>query len=118
VYEELEGFARAKIRKHLQDLLEEEVTEWLGRAKGERKQNVSEQPKYRNGKARRFAAEIHPALTHAKNLPAPVRFTSGFGTAFPLMRVMDSGSIPNPRANLCICSRALSATPRQGLTIG
>jgi transposase-like protein len=38
VYEELEGFARAKIRKHLQDLLEEEVTEWLGRAKGERKQ--------------------------------------------------------------------------------
>jgi putative transposase len=44
--------------EHLQDLLEEEVTEWLGRAKGERKQNVSEQPEYRNGKARRFTMSV------------------------------------------------------------
>jgi putative transposase len=60
LYEQLEEFARAKIRKHLQDLLEQEVTEWLGREKGERKQNVSEQPGYRNGygKARRFAMSV------------------------------------------------------------
>jgi hypothetical protein len=37
LYEELEAFARAKIREHLQDLLEQEMTEWLGREKSERK---------------------------------------------------------------------------------
>jgi transposase-like protein len=66
LYEQLEEFARAKIRKHLQDLLEQEVTEWLGREKGERKQNVSEQPGYRNGygKARRFAMSVGTLEIH------------------------------------------------------
>ena len=60
VYEELEAFARARIRQHLQDLLEQEVTEWLGRERSERKQNVREQPGYRNGygKARRFTMSV------------------------------------------------------------
>ena len=60
LYEQLEAYARGKIRKHLQDLLEEEVTEWLGRGKGERKQNVLEQAGYRNGygKPRRFTMSI------------------------------------------------------------
>jgi transposase-like protein len=55
-YEGLEGFAREKIREHLQDLLEQDVREWLGREKSERKSNPLEQPGYRNGygKARRF----------------------------------------------------------------
>ena len=55
-YEALEEFAREKIREHLQYLLEEEVTEWLGREKSERKGNAVEQPGYRNGygKRRRF----------------------------------------------------------------
>jgi putative transposase len=55
-YAGLEAFAREKIRQHLQDLLEQEVTEWLGRAKSERKTNPSEQSGYRNGygKRRRF----------------------------------------------------------------
>ena len=55
-YEALEEFAREKIRQHLQYLLEEEVTEWLGREKSERKGNALEQPGYRNGygKRRRF----------------------------------------------------------------
>lgn len=35
-YEGLEGFAWEKIREHLQDLLEQEVSEWLGREKSER----------------------------------------------------------------------------------
>lgn len=48
-YGELEEFARGKIREHLQDLLEQEVSEWLGREKGERKVNPLEQPGYRNG---------------------------------------------------------------------
>ena len=48
-YAELEQFAREKIRGHLQDLLEQEVSEWLGREKSERKMNAIEQPGYRNG---------------------------------------------------------------------
>ena len=60
LYEQLEAFARAKIRKHLQDLLEQEVTEWLGREKSERKQDAREQPGYRNGygKMRRFTMSL------------------------------------------------------------
>jgi len=59
-YAELEDFAREKIRIHLQDLLEQEVSEWLGRGKSERKVNPLEQPGYRNGygKPRRFAMSI------------------------------------------------------------
>jgi putative transposase len=56
LYSELERHIREKIRQDVQDLLEEELTEWLGRAKGERKTNPGEQPGYRNGhgKKRRF----------------------------------------------------------------
>jgi putative transposase len=60
LYEELEEFARVKIRQHLQDLLEQEVSEWLGREKSERKGNALEQPGYRNGygKKRRFTLSL------------------------------------------------------------
>jgi transposase-like protein len=51
-YGELEQFAREQIRVHLQDLLEEEVSEWLGREKSVRKVNAREQPGYRNGYGR------------------------------------------------------------------
>jgi transposase-like protein len=59
-YGELEEFARGKIREHLQDLLEQEVSEWLGREKSERKLNPLEQPGYRNGygKRRRFTMSL------------------------------------------------------------
>src|SRR5438094_4732367 len=59
-YGELEEYARGKIREHLQDLLEQEVTEWLGREKSERKGNALEQPGYRNGygKPRRFTMSL------------------------------------------------------------
>jgi transposase-like protein len=59
-YGELEEFAWGKIREHLHDLLEEEVSEWLGREKSERKVNPLEQPGYRNGygKPRRFTMSL------------------------------------------------------------
>ena len=59
-YQQLEEFARGKIQEHLQDLLEQEVSEWLGREKSERKVNVVEQPGYRNGygKRRRFTMSV------------------------------------------------------------
>jgi putative transposase len=59
-YGELEAYARERIREHLEDLLKQEVTEWLGRAKGERKSNRSEQAGYRNGygKRRRFTMSL------------------------------------------------------------
>ena len=59
-YAELEQFAREKIRGHLQDLLEQEVREWLGREKSERKVKAVEQPGYRNGygRPRRLAMSL------------------------------------------------------------
>jgi len=59
-YEALEGFAREKIREHLQELLEQEVSDWLGREKSERKVNRLEQPGYRNGygRTRRFTMSL------------------------------------------------------------
>jgi transposase-like protein len=59
-YGELEEFARGKNREHLQDLLEQEVREWLGRERSERKVNALEQPGYRNGygKRRRFTMSV------------------------------------------------------------
>lgn len=59
-YEGLEGFALEKIRGHLQDLLEQEISEWLGREKSERKVKPLEQPGYRNGygKPRRFTMSL------------------------------------------------------------
>jgi putative transposase len=66
LYDELEEFARVKIRQHLQDLLEQEVTEWLGREKSERKGNALEQPGYRNGygKKRRFTLSLGTIEIH------------------------------------------------------
>jgi transposase-like protein len=55
VWEKLEAFAREKVQEFLQALLEEEVTELLGRAKSERRppsqlgDEGGEQPVYRNG---------------------------------------------------------------------
>ena len=59
-YEGLEAFAREKIRQHLQDLLEQEVTEWLGREKSQRRVNPIEEPGYRNGygQRRRFTLSM------------------------------------------------------------
>jgi len=48
----LEAYARGQIQAWLQDLLEQEVTDFLGRAKSERKVSAVEQPGYRNGYGR------------------------------------------------------------------
>ena len=48
VWETLESYARAQVRKVIQGLLEDEITEFLGRAKSERR--VAAEPAvYRNG---------------------------------------------------------------------
>ena len=73
-YEGLEGFALEKIRGHLQDLLEQEIGEWLGREKSERKVNPMEQPGHSNGYGR------------------PRRFTMSLGTVqLQRQRVRDLG---------------------------
>ena len=56
-YEQLEEVARLHVQRFIEDLLEQEVKELLGRGKSERKENPAEQPGYRNGygKVRRFA---------------------------------------------------------------
>jgi hypothetical protein len=50
VYSELEGYARRKVQEFIQALLEEEVTEFLGRAKSKRSAATVEGVRgYRNG---------------------------------------------------------------------
>jgi putative transposase len=57
VWEQLEAMARQRIQEFVQSLLEEEVTELVGRAKSERRGSVDTPPVYRNGhgKARKLA---------------------------------------------------------------
>ena len=57
MWEGLEGVVREKAQEFIQQILEEEVTELLGREKSERKAAVDAAPGYRNGygKARRLA---------------------------------------------------------------
>ena len=56
----LEGFVRGKVQELIQAVLEEEVTERLGRRKSERRAGVDADQGYRNGygKARRLATSI------------------------------------------------------------
>ncbi len=49
VWESLEGLVREKAQEFIQEILEEEVTEFLGRRKSERKAAVDARPGYRNG---------------------------------------------------------------------
>src|SRR6202049_841886 len=53
----LEEFARSRIQSWLQDVLEEEVTELLGRGKAERRAVMESRGRYRNGlgKTRRLS---------------------------------------------------------------
>lgn len=49
IWEQLEAMARQRIQEFVQSLLEEEVTELVGRAKSERRVAVDAAPVYRNG---------------------------------------------------------------------
>ncbi|MBM4449102.1 MAG: IS256 family transposase [Chloroflexi bacterium] len=49
VWDNLEEWVRKKVQEFIQSLLEEEVTELLGRQKSERRQAVDSPPIYRNG---------------------------------------------------------------------
>jgi putative transposase len=48
-WEQLEKFAREHVQRFIQTLLEEEVTELLGRTKSARREAVDAAPGYRNG---------------------------------------------------------------------
>jgi transposase-like protein len=48
-WEQLEGFVREHVQQFIQALLEEEVTELLGRTKSARRNAVDATPGYRNG---------------------------------------------------------------------
>jgi len=52
VWDNLEGWARRKVQEFVQSLLEEEVTELVGRKKSERRKAVDSPPVYRNGYGR------------------------------------------------------------------
>ena len=49
VWDNLEEWVRRKVQEFIQSLLEEEITELLGRQKSERRKAVDGSPAYRNG---------------------------------------------------------------------
>lgn len=49
IFEELEGWVRGQIQEWVQQLLEEELTGLLGRAKSERRKGIDRPYGYRNG---------------------------------------------------------------------
>ena len=65
-YDHFEFFARQKVQEFLQDILEEESAEFLGRAKGQRKAGVDTAKGYRNGygKARKLTTTMGTITVH------------------------------------------------------
>lgn len=65
-YDQFEFFARQKVQEFLQDILEEEMAEFLGRAKGQRKAAVDTAKGYRNGygKPRKLATTMGTITVH------------------------------------------------------
>ena len=66
VWENLEEWVRGKVQELIQSLLEEEITELLGRKRSERRQAVDSLPVYRNGygKARRLTMGCGTVTLH------------------------------------------------------
>src|SRR3990172_6503420 len=66
VWDNLEEWVRRKVQEFIQSLLEEEITELLGRQKSERRQAVDSSPVYRNGhgKARRLTLGCGTVSVH------------------------------------------------------
>ena len=95
LYEQLESFARQKMQEFLQDILEQEVTEFLGRTKGQRKSAVDEAKGNRNGYGKpRKLATMSGAITvrRPRVRDAQERFES---KALPLFakRTKESGQM-------------------------
>jgi putative transposase len=96
-FKELESMARCHIQDWLQQLLEVEVTDFLGRMKSERKGPVDARPGYRNGfgKPRRLATSFGTLTVQrprvrdcedafeSKLLPLFVRRTDELGSLLP-----------------------------------
>lgn len=96
-YEMLEPFARAKVQEFIQQILEEEVTDLLGRRKSERRAAVDAPPGYRNGpgKPRRLSLTNGTITIHrhrvrgleerfvSRILPLFVRRTKEVGELLP-----------------------------------
>ena len=64
IWDNLEEWARTKVQEFIQSLLEEEITELLGRQKSERRQAVDSLPIYRT-----VAFEFMIALYHYNKTP-------------------------------------------------
>ena len=87
MWETLDGMVREKAQEFIQQIMEEEVTELLGREKSERRSTVDSAEGYRNGYGKpRQLAMSSGTITHSDAL--------GFGAS-------RSGS----RVGCCRCSR-------------
>jgi putative transposase len=75
IWEEREEWVRQKVQELVQAILEEEVTELLGRKKSERRQAIDSPPAYRNGYGKERKRHYHRAPTQSQVLPFFARRT-------------------------------------------
>ena len=71
-WSDLEDWVRIKVQDFIQDILEEEVTEFLGRGKSERRKLVDARPGYRNG----YCKERKLTLSAARSVCVAPRFVT------------------------------------------
>ena len=62
-WDHLEGWIREKVQELIQTILEEEVTELLGRSRSERREQVDSPPGYRNGYGKERNLTLSAALS-------------------------------------------------------
>jgi putative transposase len=96
-FEQLESLARGQVQRWLQEMLESEVDDFLGRLKSQRKDPIDPRPGYRNGhgKPRRLATSFGTLTVQrprvrdcvdpfeSKLLPLFVRRTAELGSLLP-----------------------------------
>ena len=115
MWEGLKGVVREKAREFIQQILEEEVTELLGREKSERKAAVDAAPGYRNGygKARRLSMSSGTITVRRPRVRGlEERFES---RVLPLFAVAGGAGPHGPVAEHGLCAAGARALPPAGL---
>ena len=77
IWETLEGMVREKVQEFIQQIMEEEVTELLGREKSERRSAVDAAAGYRNG----YGKPRRPTCARTCSSAAAGSWTSGLPTS-------------------------------------
>jgi len=113
-WERLEDFVREHVQQFIQALLEEEVTELLGRAKSARREAVDVAPGYRNGygKPRQLTLTTHH-YTHLVQQHCSVLILLGFSIVGRFSAPLKKLTVINCLVTVCKTQRPPSRAAAQ-----